>query len=121
MNIDRVETMSQKQPQGILRRRSSYGGSPGQSRAQSPSGRLSSRVHFEPPNNLSELLSSHNFPALEGFITHMRNQQGEALVAWLQLLVENLALLKPKLEPFVLATLDIAWANKDKPIVAAFT
>ena len=47
--------------------------------------------------------------------------QGEALVAWLQALVENLALLKPKLEPFVLATLDIHWANKDKPIVAAFT
>ena len=35
--------------------------------------------------------------------------------------MENLALLKPKLEPFVLATLDIHWADKDKPIVAAFT
>ena len=47
--------------------------------------------------------------------------QGEALVAWLQALAENLALLKPKLEPFVLATLDIPWADKEKPIVAAFT
>lgn len=110
---------SKKQPQGILRRRSSYdGGSP--ARSQSPSGR-SSRVHFAPPENLSELLSTHNFPALEGFITHVRNQQGEVLVAWLQSLVENLVLLKPKLEPFVLATLDIAWADKDKPIVSAFT
>ena len=64
---------SKKQPQGILRRRSSYdGGSP--ARSQSPSGR-SSRVHFAPPENLSELLSTHNFPALEGFITHMKNQQ----------------------------------------------
>ena len=43
------------------------------------------------------------------------------LVAWLQALAENLAILKPKLEPFVLATLDIPWAEKDKPIVAAFT
>lgn len=119
MNCDKVDTMSQKQPQGILRRRSSYGGSP--ARAQSPSGRLSSRVHFAPPENLSELLSTHNFPALEGFITHVRNQQGEVLVAWLQALAENLAILKPKLEPFVLATLDIPWAEKDKPIVAAFT
>ena len=155
MNCDKVETMPPKQPQGILRRRSSYGGSP--ARAQSPSRRLSSRVHFAPPENFSELLSSHNFPALEGFITHMRNQQvskartrdnnsylrpnatsqipcrciaifqgfillqGEALVAWLQALAENLALLKPKLEPFVLATLDIPWADKEKPIVAAFT
>ena len=75
MNSEKVEAwswkeVSHKQPQGILRRRSSYGGSP--ARSQSPSGR---RVHFTPPENLSELLSSHNFPALEGFITHMRNQQ----------------------------------------------
>ena len=39
----------------------------------------------------------------------------------MQALVENLALLKPKLEPFVLATLDIHWADKEKPIVTAFT
>ena len=76
MSSEKVEAwswkeVSHKQPQGILRRRSSYGGSP--ARSQSPSG--GRRVHFTPPENLSEVLSSHNVPALEGFITHMRNQQ----------------------------------------------
>ncbi len=54
-------------------------------------------------------------------MTHMRNQRGDALVSWLQALSQDVVLLKPKLEPFVLATLNIAWADKEKPIVAAFT
>jgi hypothetical protein len=107
-------------PAGILRRRSSFVSN--NSRSNSPnSSRTSMGVHFAPPPNLSELLSSHDFPALEGFITHMRNQQGEALVAWLQALAENMTLLKPKLEPFVLATLDISWAGRSQVCVAAFT
>ena len=42
---------------------------------------------------------------LDGFITHMKNQKGQALVEWVQKIQENLSLLKPSLEPFVLAIL----------------
>ena len=35
----------------------------------------------------------------------MKNQKGQALVEWVQKIQENLSLLKPSLEPFVLAIL----------------
>ena len=49
---------------------------------------------------------------LDGFITHMKNQKGTALVEWVQKIQENLSLLKPSLESFVLAILSIPWADQ---------
>ena len=100
--------------QGILRRRGS----------QSPNNRRSG-VHFEAPPNLAEILvkydaGENNLAELEGFITHMRNQQGQALVGWMQVLHENIALMKPKLEHFVLAILRIPWACQESGAVGAF-
>ena len=72
--------------------------------------RNSSGVHFEPPRDLSDTLkaaANENVckDELDGFITHMKNQKGQALVEWVQKIQENLSLLKPSLEPFVLAIL----------------
>lgn len=102
--------------QGILRRRGS--GSP------NPAPRRSG-VHFEPPPNLGEIIGKfdagkNNLAELEGFITHMRNQQGPALISWLQVLQENIALMKPKLEHFVLAILRIPWAAQERAAVSVF-
>eukprot|EP00095_Tigriopus_kingsejongensis_P012063 maker-scaffold60_size442463-snap-gene-0.26 protein:Tk12063 transcript:maker-scaffold60_size442463-snap-gene-0.26-mRNA-1 annotation:"hypothetical protein CAPTEDRAFT_221291" len=99
---------------GILKRSGSRDGSPRRS-----------GVHFEPPPNLREILIKYNEGAnnvseLEGFITHMRNQCGTALIAWLQVLQENIVLLKPKLEHFVLSTLYIPWIGQGRPVVTAF-
>ena len=64
-------------------------GSPMQARA----------VHFQPPSNLRDLLiraaNEKNYnpklqEELEGHLTHLKNQQGPALVSWLQLLQENI-------------------------------
>ena len=94
-------------------------GSPMQTRA----------VHFEPPENLRDLLirasneKTYNpklLEELEGHLTHLKNQRGQALVSWLQLLQENISTLKPKMENFVIALLKIAWANQDPPVVAAY-
>ena len=70
--------------------------------------RNSSGVYFEPPRDLSDTLkaaANENIckDELDGFITHMKNQKGQALVEWVQKIQENLSLLKPSLEPFVLA------------------
>ena len=86
-------------------------------------------VHFEPPSNLRDLLirasneKSYNpklLEELEGHLTHLKNQRGQALVTWLQLLQENMSTLKPKMENFVIALLKIAWANQEPPVVAAY-
>ena len=50
----------------------------------------------------------------------MRNQRGPNLVAWLQLLQENISLLTPDLERFVVETLRIGWASQERPAVATF-
>ncbi|XP_059085794.1 RNA polymerase I-specific transcription initiation factor RRN3-like [Tigriopus californicus] len=104
---------------GILRRRS-HEESPNRSASPRRSG-----VHFEPPPNLGEILvkynqGGNNVIELEGFITHMRNQRGTALIAWLQSLQENIVHLKPKLEHFVLSTLHIPWIGQEKAVVSAF-
>ena len=57
---------------------------------------------------------------LDGFITHMKNQKGTALVEWVQKIQENLNLLKPSLESFVLAILSIPWADQERPVVTAY-
>jgi hypothetical protein len=87
--------------------------------------RNSSGVHFEPPRDLTDTLKAaanekvcHN--ELDGFITHMKNQKGQALVEWVQKIQENLSLLKPALEPFVLAILGIPWVDQEQPVVIAY-
>ena len=50
----------------------------------------------------------------------MKNQQGSALVEWLQQIQENLYLLKPSLETFVVAILGIPWADQERPVIAAY-
>lgn len=87
--------------------------------------RNSSGVHFEPPNNLEETLwaavnNSLKKDELDGFITHMKNQKGQALVDWLQKVQDNLSLLKPSLETFVIAMLSIPWADQEQPVVTAY-
>ena len=87
---------------------------------------------------------------LEGLVTHLRNAKGAGLVDWLQkvnlnyyfmglakaiLLMlpssihppylffqiqTNVALLKPKMENFVLALLRIGWADQDIGVVNAY-
>ena len=56
-------------------------------------------VHFEPPPNLRDLLirasneKTYNpklLEELEGHLTHLKNQRGQALLSWLQLLQENI-------------------------------
>ena len=56
-------------------------------------------VHFEPPSNLRDLLirasneKTYNpklLEELEGHLTHLKNQRGQALLSWLQLLQENI-------------------------------
>jgi len=83
-------------------------------------------VHFGPPIDLEQTLlkAASDEPLyrneLEGFITHMKNQKGHALVEWMQKIQENLALLKPSLESFVLAILNIPWADQERPVVNAY-
>ena len=50
----------------------------------------------------------------------MKNQKGTALVEWVQKIQENLNLLKPALESFVLAILSIPWADQERPVVTAY-
>ena len=93
---------------------------------KSPSSpRNSSGVHFEPPNNLEETLRAAvndrlSREELDGFVTHMKNQKGQALVDWLQRIQENLNLLEPSLETFVLAVLSISWADQERPVITAY-
>jgi len=87
--------------------------------------RNSSGVHFEPPRDLTDTLkaaANENVcrDELDGFITHMKNQKGQALVEWVQKIQENLSLLKPSLEPFVLAILGIPWVDQEQPVVTAY-
>ena len=97
----------------------------------SPSSRTG--VHFAVPDNLPDLLlraSSKNevnaagerktLEELEGLLTHLRNARGPALVDWLQQIQLNVAILKPKMENFVLALLRIGWADQDKDVVSAY-
>ena len=93
----------------------------------SPSRRSSSAgVHFKPPDDFEETLQavanqSVGREKLDDFITHMKNQKGQALVEWLQRIQENLNHLKPSLETFVLAILaQISWADQEKPVISAF-
>lgn len=88
-------------------------------------GRNTSGVHFEPPKDLSETLQAAvDNPLirdeLDGFVTHMKNQQGAALVEWLQQIQDNLNLIKPSLETFVLAILSIPWADQEHSVIAAY-
>jgi len=92
----------------------------------SPARRSSnSGVHFKPPNDFEETLQgvanqSIGREKLDDFITHMKNQKGDALVEWLQRIQENLNHLKPSLETFVLAILGISWSDQEKPVITAF-
>ncbi len=113
--------------QGILRRRSSGAGlgSPASSPTGSPN-KEALRVHFQPPPDLADILRRRKNGGgaqeeLEGFITHLRNQRGQALVAWVQILQENISLLTPDLERFVIETLKVHWATQDRPVAAAFS
>ena len=97
--------------------------SPAVSPGSSP--KNTSGVHFEPPPNLEETLKAaaeNNLRGeeLDGFITHMKNQKGGALVDWLQQVQMNLTMLKPSLETFVLAILSISWADQERPVVTAY-
>jgi hypothetical protein len=78
-------------------------------------------VHFPPPSNLGELLAkaaekdsstSTIFDELDGHLTHLKNQQGPALVLWLLAIQHHINALKPKLEYFVSGLLKISWADK---------
>ena len=87
--------------------------------------RNSSGVHFEPPRDLSDTLraaANDNLvrDELDGFITHMKNQKGTALVEWVLKIRENLNLLTPSLESFVLAILSIPWIDQERPVVTAY-
>ena len=100
--------------------------SPSSSPTRSPARRSSnSGVHFKPPNDFEETLQgvanqSIGREKLDDFITHMKNQKGDALVEWLQRIQENLNHLKPSLETFVLAILGISWSDQEKPVITAF-
>ena len=50
----------------------------------------------------------------------MKNLQGAALVDWLQQCNSCLTLLKPSLESFVLAILQIEWADQERPVCTAY-
>ena len=87
--------------------------------------RNSSGVHFEPPRDLSDTLraaANDNLvrDELDGFITHMKNQKGTALVEWVLKIQENLNLLTPSLESFVLAILSIPWIDQERHVVTAY-
>ena len=84
-------------------------------------------MYFEPPNDFEETIvaaannqNSLHRGKLDDYVTHMKNQKGEALVGWLQKIQENLSHLKPSLENFVLAILGIPWAEQEKPVIAAY-
>ena len=82
-------------------------------------------VYFKPPDDFEETLQaaanqSLNKEKLDDYVTHMKNQKGDALVGWLQKIQENLSHLKPSLETFVLAILNIPWAEQEKPVVTAY-
>lgn len=77
-------------------------------------------VHFSAPSDLPELLALNNRTQLDGLITHLKNQRGPALVDWLHKIQENLAVLKPKMEFFVLALLNIGWTDQDEDTVTAY-
>ena len=86
-------------------------------------------VHFQAPSNLQDLLvraadkKKRDVKAnaeLEGLLTHIRNQRGLALVDWLQQIQQNISILKPRMEYFVLALLRISWADQDQPVVDAY-
>ena len=73
-------------------------------------------VHFAAPPNLSEILKraadkdmkdAKANQELEGMVTHFRNQRGSALVDLLQQVQQNVTILKPRMEYFVLALLRI--------------
>jgi len=53
-------------------------------------------------------------------LTHVRNQKGAALVDWLYQIQQNISVLKPRMEYFVLALLRIGWADQDETVVAAY-
>jgi hypothetical protein len=110
---------------GILRRPSmgKASASPNERGLGSPTTRPG--VHFEPPDDLEDLLKraadqTLGRDQLEGLLTHLRNQKGSALVSWLQKIQENLSILKPSLESFVLAILNIGWADQERPVVVAY-
>ena len=96
--------------------------------AGSPTSKVN-RVHFEAPENLEDLLiraadkkgaNKSTIEELEGLLTHLRNQKGVALIDWLQKIQQNIAILKPRMEWFVLALLRIGWADQEKAVVAAY-
>ncbi len=112
---------------GILRRPSTGGRTP---TGESPRGLGSpSRVgvHFEPPEDLDNLLQNAadqtlTSEQLDKLLTSALTTatSGPALVAWLQKVQENLSVLKPSLESFVMAILKIAWADQDRAVVVAY-
>ena len=73
-------------------------------------------VHFAAPSNLGEILKRASDKdkidqkaniELEGIITHIRNQRGPALIDLLQQIQQNVAILKPRMEKFVVELLRI--------------
>jgi len=94
----------------------------------SPSGK-GLGVHFAAPSNLGEILKRASDKdkidqkaniELEGIITHIRNQRGPALIDLLQQIQQNVAILKPRMEKFVVELLRIGWVDQDSTVVAAF-
>jgi len=126
-------------PTGILRRRPSVemSGKTTVARVRdndihlgSPTSRTG--VHFAAPDNLTDLLLRlatcdkeqpiyrKTEEELAGLVTHLRNAKGSVLVEWLQQIQRNVAMLKPKLENFVLSMLRIGWADQDANVVSAY-
>ena len=100
---------------------------PGDSSPSSSPRGNSGGVYFEPPNDFEETIvaaannhNSLNREKLDDYVTHMKNQKGDALVGWLQKIQENLSHLKPSLETFVLAILNIPWSEQEKPVISAY-
>jgi len=134
--IMETKAKSRPPPQGILRKTPTAKKVLPDAAAYRSLGQLGSPssvhngVHFEPPSNLQELLvraadkDGRDLKAnaeLEGLITHFRDRKGPALVAWLSQIQLNVAVLKPRMEYFVLALLRIGWADQEQAVVAAYT
>ncbi|CAB4063888.1 unnamed protein product [Lepeophtheirus salmonis] len=92
---------------------------------RSPLSKNSSRVHFEAPSNLKDILSKYSnseecLEEIQGLMTHAQNLQGAALITWIEELQESIPLLNKKLEGFVKALFKISWVTQEAPVADAF-
>ncbi len=120
--MKRVASLNSPVPPGILRKQGSLSLSAANSPASSP--RSNSHVHFELPKDLAGMIKRYqvkqaagrmdSMEELEGTITHLKNQRGASLVKWLGVLQDNIALLTPDLEKFVVEVLKINWAAQEE-------